>query len=113
MTALYLIQEIEKAGGKIQTENCKLKIKASVGIVSDTLKKQLAEHKAEIIQLLHVKRFDYLTESLSQKQKRAQGYGCAGCGCKTYQQILNGWECENCNAIFQIIGGSKGPVLIQ
>jgi hypothetical protein len=41
MTALYLIQEIEKAGGKIQTENGKLKIKAPVGIVSDTLKKQL------------------------------------------------------------------------
>ena len=45
--------------------------------------------------------------------KKALGYGCAGCGCKTYQLVVNGWECENCKAVFEIIGGSKGPVLIQ
>jgi hypothetical protein len=145
MTALYLIQEIEKAGGKIQTENGKLKIKAPVGIVSDTLKKQLVKHKTEIIDLLQVKcircirgtvdeeglvwclnvlsdshqffnqwqRVNSLFECTYQKQNWAQGYGCAACGNKIYQQVFNGWECEKCKAIYEIIGGSKGPVLIQ
>ena len=47
------------------------------------------------------------------KKQIAKGYGCAGCGCKTYELIANGWQCENCKAFFEIIGGTKGPILIN
>ena len=47
------------------------------------------------------------------ENKKALGYGCAGCGCKTYQLVVNGWECENCKAIYEIIGGTRGPQIIN
>jgi hypothetical protein len=58
--------------------------------------------------------------------KKAQGYGCA-CGHNIYHQIEDFlkepgdaswehnyrlskvWQCENCQAVFEIIGGIKGP----
>ena len=60
----------------------------------------------------------------------AQGYGC-GCGHNLYQQVeefieepedtnwehqyrlCKVWQCENCKTIYEIIGGTRGPVLIQ
>jgi hypothetical protein len=61
---------------------------------------------------------------------RAQGYGC-GCGHNLYQQVeefieesedtnwehqyrlSKVWQCENCKAIYEIIGGTRGPLQIQ
>jgi hypothetical protein len=110
MTALNLIKKIEKSGGQITTEEGKLNIVAPAGIVNDTLKKQLIKHKAEIIELLKV---NFSTVSNRNYQNRAQGYGCAGCGCKTYQPVFKGWKCEGCKAFYEIIGGSRGPVFIH
>ena len=72
--------------------------------------------------------------SLSSQEKikivMAQGYGC-DCGHNLYQQVEDFieepeddkwehqykidkvWQCENCKAIYEIIGGSRGPMLIQ
>ena len=72
--------------------------------------------------------------SLSSQEKikivMAQGYGC-DCGHNLYHQVEDFieepedaiwehkyrlsklWQCENCKAIYEIIGGTKGPVLIQ
>ena len=61
-------------------------------------------------------------------EKKAQGYGCAGCGNRIYGAIqaweiselpesaefkhehiqVTHWRCEGCDAVFEIIGGSKG-----
>ena len=66
-------------------------------------------------------------EIVKDKTIRAQGYGC-GCGHNLYQQIENFvevsqpentnwehqyklekvWQCENCKAVYEIIGGSRG-----
>jgi len=61
---------------------------------------------------------------------KAKGYGCT-CGHNLYQHIeefieepaddnwehqyrlCKVWQCENCKAVYEIIGGTKGPVLIQ
>ena len=72
--------------------------------------------------------------SLSSQEKikivMAQGYGC-DCGHNLYHQVENfveepeddNWEhqyrlskvlqCENCKAIYELIVGTRGPVLIQ
>lgn len=110
MTALNLIKEIEKSAGQITTEAGKLNIVAPTGIVTDTFKKQLIMHKAEIIELL---KDNFSRISTKNIQNRAQGYGCAGCGCRIYCPDVNGWKCENCNTIYEIIGGTRGPVFIQ
>ena len=110
MTALNLIKEIEKSGGQITTEEGKLKIVAPTGIINDILKKQLIKHKAEIIELL---KDNFSRISTRNIQNRAHGYGCAACGCKIYRPDINGWKCENCNTVYEIIGGSRGPVFIQ
>jgi hypothetical protein len=64
------------------------------------------------------------------KPKRAKGYGCGACGNKIYQEAVKTWttkelpeqsdkqsfahwKCEGCGAIFEIIGGSKGPEYIN
>ena len=66
-------------------------------------------------------------------EKKAQGYGCGKCGCKKYSaaeiwvsymlpesaeweqehSLVMGWKCDQCGAVFQVIGGSKGPKLIN
>ena len=79
------------------------------------------------------KRLISLNSFTSQKENKtvsAQGYGC-GCGHNLYQQVeefieepenkkwehqyklSKVWQCENCKAIYEIIGGSKGQSLIQ
>jgi DNA-directed RNA polymerase subunit RPC12/RpoP len=60
-------------------------------------------------------------------EKKAQGYGCAGCGGKVYTQAeiwathllpesslleyehspVMGWKCDKCGSEFQYIGGSR------
>ena len=62
----------------------------------------------------------------------AQGYGC-DCGHNLYQQVDDFvevsqpentnwehqyrlekvWQCENCKAVYEIIGGSRGPQIIN
>ena len=66
-------------------------------------------------------------------EKKAQGHGCAGCGCKKYSaaeiwvshplpessswevehSLVMGWKCDKCGSEFQYIGGSKGPQRIN
>ena len=56
------------------------------------------------------------------KPTRAKGYGCSGCGNRIYQatapfthehkKVIH-WQCEGCGAVFEIIGGTNGPQLIN
>jgi hypothetical protein len=65
-------------------------------------------------------------EKVEDNPIRAKGYGCV-CGHNLYQQVedfveepeddnwehqyrfCKVWQCENCKAIYEIIGGTKGP----
>jgi len=69
-------------------------------------------------------------EKVERRPIRAEGYGC-GCGHNLYKQVeefieepenakwehqyrlSKVWQCENCKTIYEIIGGTQGPVLIQ
>jgi len=63
------------------------------------------------------------------QETRAKGYGCGACGNKIYQavqtwemselptgspgthehRLVTHWQCEQCKAVYEIIGGSKEP----
>jgi hypothetical protein len=69
-------------------------------------------------------------EKVEDNSIRAKGYGCV-CGHNLYQQVEDFveepedanwehqyrldklWQCENCKTIYEIIGGTKGPVFIN
>jgi hypothetical protein len=69
-------------------------------------------------------------EKIKNKPIRAQGYGC-GCGHNLYHQVedfveepeddnwehqyrlCKVWQCENCKATYEFIGGSKGPQFLN
>ena len=71
-----------------------------------------------------------LMQYLSNVPTKAQGYGCS-CGHNLYHQLedfveepaddnwehqyrlCKVWQCENCKTIYEFIGGTRGPVLIQ
>ncbi|MDA8163670.1 MAG: hypothetical protein M0017_01370 [Desulfobacteraceae bacterium] len=44
---------------------------------------------------------------------RALGYGCGKCGNRIYRQVSAGWLCEGCGMVFELIGGSRGPVPVH
>lgn len=66
-------------------------------------------------------------------EKKAQGYGCAGCGGKVYTKaeiwvsymlpesssweaghsLVMGWKCDKCGSEFHYIGGNRGPQRIN
>ncbi len=66
-------------------------------------------------------------------EKKAQGYGCGGCGGKLYtaaeiwvsymlpesaewdleHSLVQGWRCDKCGSEFQYIGGSRGMQAIN
>ncbi|MFH7319776.1 hypothetical protein ACHHRT_04085 [Desulfurivibrio sp. D14AmB] len=45
------------------------------------------------------------------EEVRALGYGCGRCEANNYLKVDGGWRCEGCGKIFEIIGGTRGPVL--
>ena len=74
-----------------------------------------------------------LMQYLSNRPTKAKGYGCAGCGNRIYEVVqaweiselpessswthehssVVHWRCEGCDAVFEIIGGSKGPQFLN
>ena len=66
-------------------------------------------------------------------EKKALGYGCSGCGNRIYKAVeawetreilepsefkhehipVTHWQCEGCGAVFEMIGGSRGPQIIN
>jgi len=44
---------------------------------------------------------------------RATSYPCGKCGGHDYTGARGGWQCDGCNAFFEIIGGTGGPNIRQ
>ena len=63
----------------------------------------------------HAKNYRKTIQTLQNpsEKKKAMGYGCGKCKCKTYLQVDDGWQCEGCGTAYEIIGGSNGPELIN
>ena len=90
------------------------------GNLTDEDRELIRTHKQEIINRLT-------------GQIKARGYGCAGCGNKIYEAVqaweiselpesaefkhehtlVINWQCEGCGAVFEMIGGSREPQIIN
>jgi hypothetical protein len=38
------------------------------------------------------------------------GRGCGRCGNQIYTRVVDGWQCDHCRMVFEVIGGSRGPL---
>ena len=123
MTAQIIISDLQAAGVNIWIEDGKLKCKGPEVALTDEVVNRLKANKPEIIQLLQTEK----------KPTRARGFGCIGCGNRIYEAIqgwemselpesspwthehtpVTNWKCQGCGAIFEIIGGSNGPQIIN
>lgn len=48
-----------------------------------------------------------------QQAAYATGYGCAKCGSNNYAGVVDAWLCMSCGKVFEWIGGSRGPSIVQ
>ena len=125
MSTGAFVTQLKQAGVKLWVEGDKLRCKGPETALTEEVVIHLQAIKPEVMRLL-------AGDQKSQPQ-RAKGYGCAGCDNRIYQavkgwetnelpasspwtyehKVVIHWQCENCKAIYEIIGGSRGPVLIQ
>ena len=118
MNPQQIISDLQSAGAKISVDGDKIKLKAAKGTLSPVVIETIKKHKAEIISILQ----------LQKQSTRAKGYGCAGCQNRIYEAVqaweiselpessswthehssVVHWRCEGCDAVFEIIGGSRG-----
>ena len=122
MNPQKIIDDLQDSGIRFTVVGDKLRLKADDEIPEAVIE-NVKKHKAEIISILQAKK----------KPTRAMGFGCAGCGNKIYEAVqaweisnlpasaefqhehkpVTHWQCEGCKAIFQWIGGSKGPQFLN
>ena len=116
MSAKAFIEELQGKGVSIWIEGNVIKYKGPSEVLTPDILQTLKTKKQEILQA-------------GKKPTRAKGYGCAGCGNKIYQAVeawetselpasaafqhehkpVTHWQCERCSAVYEIIGGSRGP----
>jgi uncharacterized protein with PIN domain len=123
MKVEQIIKNLQQNGVELYVaDGNTLKIRYDNGTLTQNDIERIRQHKAEIITLLSEK-----------KPNRAQGYGCAACGNKIYRAIqswetsnlpepsswthnhraVTYWHCESCGAVYELIGGSRGPKIIN
>ena len=116
MSAKAFIEELQGKGVSIWIEGNVIKYKGPSDVLTPDILQTLKTKKQEILQA-------------GKKPTRAKGYGCAGCGNRIYRAVkaweinqladnaaythehkpVTHWQCEGCGAVFEIIGGSRGP----
>jgi hypothetical protein len=125
MSTGAFVTQLKQAGVRLWVEGDKLRCKGPETALTEEVVIHLQEIKPEVMRLL-------AGDQRSQPQQ-VRGYGCAGCGNRIYEVVqaweiselsvsspwkhehtpVIHWQCESCKTIYEIIGGSKGPVLIQ
>ena len=123
MNPCNFLKNLQHSGVNIWIEDGKLKCKGPETALTAEVVTRLREIKPEIIQLLQTEK----------KPTRAKGFGCAGCGNCIYRAVevweirelfepseythehtpVTHWKCQGCGAVFEMIGGSRGPQIIN
>ena len=125
METVAILNQLQSMGlilSVIDGTRIKVQPKAAITEAARTL---IREHKAELVKILSSRQQPCKT--------KARGYGCNACGCKTYMQVVAwkttelpeydpwryehrpvvAWRCEGCKTIYEIIGGSRKPIIIH
>ena len=120
MKAEQFIKNLQQNGVELHIiEGNALKVRYDNDTLSQNDIERIRQHKAEIISLLSKKK----------PTTRARGYGCVNCGNKIYQAVnswemselpagspwshehrpIIAWQCEQCEAVDEIVNGSLEP----
>jgi len=83
-----------------------LKVKADGGQV---LVAPAEKVTPEVVELVTTHK-QALLAALRPKPQRGVAYPCGRCGHRIYTRIESGWQCDSCLAVYEIIGGTLGPV---
>lgn len=51
-----------------------------------------------------------LLAALRPMPQKGIGRGCGRCGHQIYTRVNDGWQCDHCRMVFEVIGGSLGPM---
>ena len=124
MKAEQFIKNLQQNGVELYIiDGGSLRVRYDGDTLSQDDIERIRQHKAEIISLLFEKK----------QVTRARGYGCGACGNTIYQtveawemselpalsawqyehQIIVNWQCEGCGTVFEIIGGTAGPQILN
>ena len=116
-TAVDVLTEFESMNIKLWIDGEQLRYRGPSDVLTPDILDTLKKIKKQLMQFL------------SNGPNKAKGYGCAGCGNRIYEVVqaweiselpasftwnyehtpVNHWKCEDCGAVFEIIGGSRGP----
>jgi hypothetical protein len=119
MKAKAFIEDLQRKGVEIWVENGAIKYRGPSEVLTPEMINILKDKKQEIVK--------------EKTATKVSGYGCAGCGNKIYQAVevwetreilepsefkhehiqVTHWRCEGCGAVFEIVGGSRGPQKIN
>ena len=119
--AVDVLTEFERMNIKLWIDGEQLRYRGPSDVLTPDVLDTLKQIKKQLMQFL------------SNGPAKAKGYGCAACGNKIYQAVrvweisslpeksnfkfehkqVTHWKCEGCDKIFQVIGGTKGPIIIQ
>lgn len=126
MEAARVLNELVGIGLTLKViEGGNLKVEPRAKI-NDEIRTTIKNNKADLVRLLSSEKEQEV------RSIRAEGYGCT-CGCRVYRQVTVwetrplppdgewqyehrpalGWQCEKCSAVYPLIGGSSGPVLVH
>ena len=117
--AVDVLTEFERMNVKLWIDGEKLRYRGPSDVLTPDVLDTLKKIKKQLMQFLS-------------KTTKAKGYGCC-CGHNLYHQIekfievdlsddaqwkkeirlSKVWQCENCKTIYEIIGGTKGPEIIN
>ncbi len=120
METIIILNQLQEMGLHLSIiEGQKIKV-APKQKITDEARQMIKQHKTDLLKLLNK----------PPSPIRAKGYGC-GCGHNFYQQVedfieepedtnwehqyrlCKVWQCENCKATYEFIGGSKGPQFLN
>ena len=120
-TAVDVLTEFESMNIKLWIDGEQLRYRGPSDVLTPDVLDTLKQIKKQLMQFL------------SNRPTKAKGYGCAGCGNRIYEVVqaweiselpessswthehssVVHWRCDGCDAVFEIIGGSKGPQFLN
>jgi len=69
-----------------------------------------AENVTPEVRAVVMENKEILIEALRVRPQKGLGFGCSRCGHRIYTRVMDGWQCDRCRMVFEVIGGSRGAL---